>query len=142
MKIPRDYDRPISLEALAAGVCRCYKNAFKLAAQAQHLLDAGFFEGCINACRLAVEELSKSHLLTQGASYKDSDTQKWAWLWSAFRDHREKLRIIEYEIHWPKYQDTQTFHDRVTVLRELREDAVYVQFDASSTTFRSPEGSR
>ena len=89
-----------------------------------HLITERRETGCINACRLAVEELAKSHLLTQGASYKDSDTEKWRWIWDSFTDHREKLRVIEYELHWPAYQDRQQFHDRVTVLRNLREDVM------------------
>ena len=104
-----------------------------------HLITERRETGCINACRLAVEELAKSHLLTQGASYKDSDTEKWRWIWDSFTDHREKLRVIEYELHWPAYQDRQQFHDRVTVLRNLREDVMYVQFDTSTKSFHDPE---
>jgi hypothetical protein len=36
---------------------------------------------------------------------KDSDRSRWAWMWASFADHREKLRIIEYELSWPSRQD-------------------------------------
>lgn len=124
---------------MVEGVYRCHGNAENFAVQAEVLFTAGCFAGCVNACRLAVEELAKSHLLTLAASFKETETEKWRWLWAAFTDHREKLRVIEYEVHWPAYQDTGTFHDRVTALRNLREDAVYVQFDAAKLTFQDPQ---
>ncbi len=103
MKIPKRFAESVSLEALAEGVFRCHGNAIRLATAAELLLDNGLYASCINTCRLAVEELAKAHLLTQGASYKNSDRSKWAWIWASFTNHKEKLRIIEYELSWPSH---------------------------------------
>jgi AbiV family abortive infection protein len=63
MKIPKGFAESLSIEALAEGVFRCHANAIRLATAAELLLDNGLYASRINSCRLAVEELAKSHLL-------------------------------------------------------------------------------
>ena len=85
----------------------------------------------------------KSHILYQGAVYGENASPQWEWLWEAFESHKEKVRTLEYEIHWPGYEDKEgardEFRRRVTLLLEQRENCLYVQFDSDKRQFVEPD---
>ena len=143
MKIPRKYNEPIASHELAKGIYCSEKNAVRFIEDAELLIQNKRFLSAINCLRLAVEELMKSHILYQGAAYSDKSSSQWAWLWQAFDDHKEKVRTLEYEIHWPGYEDKEgardEFHRRVTLLLEQRENCLYVQFDTDKKQFVEPD---
>lgn len=139
MKIPKNFDKPVSLKVIAEGICLCERNAFRLIQDAEILINAERFLSAINLLRLAVEEMAKEHILWQSATYGNLPSTKWQWLWTAFSDHREKIRVIEYEIHWPTYEDKQEFDARVTEMLNTREESLYVNFDTKLNKFISPE---
>ncbi len=134
------FDRPLPIRELARGHCLSVANADRLIRDGEILLNLGRYLSAINEFRLAVEELAKAHLMTQASKFRSSDAEKWKWFWKAFDDHREKLRIIEYEFHWDGYQDKNEFNRRVSFLRTAREKSIYVDFDRSQNVFSSPEG--
>ena len=133
------FDRPLPIRELARGHCLSVANADRLIRDGEMLLSSGRFLSAINEFRLAVEELAKAHLMTQPSTLRSTDADKWKWFWSAFDDHREKLRIIENEFHWDRYQDKNEFNRRVSFLRTAREKSIYVDFDRSRNVFSSPE---
>lgn len=143
MKIPKKYNKPITIRELAKGIYYSEKNAIRLIEDAEILIQNKRFLAAINCLRLAVEELMKSHILYQGAAYGNQPSSRWAWLWKAFSDHGEKVRTLEYEIHWPSYEEKEgakdEFHHRVKTLLEQRENSLYVQFDASKEQFVEPD---
>ena len=138
MKIPNKFNQPVSLEVLAQGICACEENARRLIADAEVLIKSGGFLSAINLLRLAIEEMAKDHLLWQGATYGNQSSAEWEWLWDAFESHKEKLRAVEYEIHWASYQDKEEFHRRINILQNQREHCLYVHFDAQANKFFRP----
>jgi AbiV family abortive infection protein len=141
MKVPSKFNEPVNTDILAEGICACYDNAERLTEEAEILINAGKFLGAFNSLCLAEEELIKTHLLTQGVTYENKEKDKWKWLWKSFYDHREKIRILEYEFHWSSYEDKAEFERRVNLAREQRENATYVNFDYKQKRFILPEES-
>ena len=115
------FDYAVPVAELARGHCLAVANARRLILDGELLLNSGSFLSAISQFRLAVEELAKAHLITNASVFKTTDTEKWKWFWSAFDNHREKLRIIEYEFHWEHYRDRDEFNRRISVLRSSRE---------------------
>jgi len=132
------FDQVVPIPELAKGHCLAVENARRLIADGELLLSKGSYLSAINHFRLAVEELAKAHLITNAAVFKATDSEKWKWFWRAFNDHREKLRIIEYEFHWKNYRDKNEFNRRISRLRTAREMTIYVDFDRSKSVFTSP----
>jgi AbiV family abortive infection protein len=129
----------VPIPELAKGHCLAVANARRLIVEGELLLKSGGYLSAINQFRLAVEELAKAHLISQASTFKETDTEKWKWFWAAFNDHREKLRIIEYEFHWESYRDREEFNRRISVLRNSREKVLYVDFDRANKKFSSPD---
>ncbi len=46
---------------------------------------------------------------------------------------------MEYEFHWPSYQDKNEFDKRVNILKTQREESIYIQFDSNKKEFLIPE---
>lgn len=143
MKIPSKYNKPLSIDQLVSGIMACYDNYIRLFEDGKILFEEKRFLSCISVARLAAEELIKSHLLFQGATYKDDEVEQWQWMWRSFSDHREKLRILEYEFHWKYYGDEENakekFNKIINLLIEQREMAIYVAYDSKKEIFLSPE---
>ena len=137
MKTPKNYDEEVPLDTLADGYCKSINNARRLIEDGEILINIGRYLSALNSFRLAIEELAKAHLINQAVLFDESD--KWKWFWSAFHDHREKIRILEYEFHWPSYQDKNKFDKRVHILKTQREESIYVQFDSNKKEFLCPE---
>ena len=128
----------IPLEILAEGHCKSIENAKRLLEEGKILINHHRYVGAINSFRLATEELAKAHLITQATKYKEDDEDKWEWFWNAFSSHKEKLRLLEYELSWEKYMDKNEFHRRIKVLIETREKSIYVHFDRENKRFLAP----
>lgn len=139
MKTPGNYDEAISLEILADGYCKCIINARRLIKEGEVLINCRRFIAAIDFFRLAVEELAKAHLINQAVVFDEDDKDKWRWFWRAFHDHKEKIRLLELEFHWPSYQDRNEFHRRVKILLSQREESIYVQFNSKVKVFLRPE---
>lgn len=131
-------NEPLTLEELANGHCLAVANAFRLIQDGEVLLEAKKWLSAINLFKLASEELAKAHIITQASVFDESDSEKWEWFWRSLSDHREKLRILEYELHWGGYQDKDEFNRRVSLLRRQREDTLYVGFNHEQRTFIAP----
>ena len=131
-------NEPIALDKLAQGHCLAVRNAYRLSEDGEALLKAKRWLSAINLFKLASEELAKVHMITQAASYEASNKEGWEWFRKSFNDHREKLRVLEYELHWNSYQDKNEFNRRVALPQKQREDALYVGLDSESNTFLEP----
>ena len=132
--------KAVPLEELARGHCLAVKNAYRLIKDGEVLLNDGRYLSAINLFRLASEELAKAHMITNAAVFEESDQKGWGWFWRSFTDHREKLKILEHELHRGSYEDKDEFHRRITLLRQQRENALYVELDPTSKKFL-PAGS-
>lgn len=61
---------------------------------------------------------------------------------SIFYSHPEKLKLLEYELHWESYKDKrdkEEFNKRIKVLVETREDSIYVKYNSANKRFLTPE---
>lgn len=133
-------EKIISLEELARGHCLAVGNADRLIKDGEVLINEGRYLSAINLFRLASEELAKAHMITNAAVFDESDQKEWNWFWNSFSDHREKLRILEYEFHWKGYKNKDQFNRRIALLKKQREDVLYVGLDANTKKFL-PAGS-
>lgn len=100
MKIPSKYSKPVSIDELSKGYCKSYHNAVRLIEDGEILLKTTRYLSALNCFRLGLEELSKAHLIVQAAIFYTDDEKKWKWFWSVFKDHKKKVRLFEYELHW------------------------------------------
>jgi len=139
MKISSKCSKPISTEELSKGYCKSFYNAVRLIEDGGILLRNDRFLSALNCFRLGLEELAKAHLVINASTFNESDEEKWEWFWKAFSDHKEKGRILEYELHWKSDSDKNKFHDIVNSLIEQRLESIYVQFDERNEKFLSPE---
>jgi len=139
MKPPNKYDEAVSLELLADGYCKSINNARRLIDDGEILINCERFIAAIDFLRLALEELVKAHLINQAVFLDENDKDKWKCFWRAFHDHKEKIRLLELEFHWPLYQNINEFHKTVNILKTQREESIYVQFDSDKKEFLSPE---
>ncbi len=130
------YKKFVPIKELAKGHCLAVENAYRLVQDGEVLLNGQRYLSAINLFRLACEELAKAHIITQAICYSEDDEKQWDWFWFAFSDHREKLRILEYEFHWKGYKAKDEFHRRVNLLRQQREDTLYVGLDANANQFQ------
>ena len=138
MRIPDGVEITLSDEELATAIWLSFENAGRLIDDATTLVQARRFVGAQAVVRTAVEEIAKLMLLNQAIYWEKSDGEKWRWLWKAWDDHREKLRTIEYLVHWDGYKDKDEFHARIRTLLKSREWLWYVDFDPQARAFRSP----
>jgi AbiV family abortive infection protein len=139
MKCPKNYDKPVSLVTLAKGHCKSVENARRLIDDSEILIKCGRYLSAINSIMLAIEELAKANLIDQAITFNENDKDKWKWFWNSFHSHKEKLRLLEYQVHWNSYQDKEEFHRRVNLLMTCREESIYVQFDCKNNKFLTPE---
>ena len=138
MRIPDGVEIALSDQELATAIWLAFENAGRLIDDATTLVRARRFVGAQAVLRTAVEEIAKLLLLNQAIYWEKNDDEKWLWLWKAWDDHREKLRIVEYLVHWDSYQDKDEFRTRITTLLKSREWLWYVDFDPQARAFRSP----
>jgi AbiV family abortive infection protein len=132
-------NKPISLELLAEGYCRSIENAQRLIDDGEILFKCSRYLAAINSFRLAIEEMAKAHLINQAIAYDENAKDKWMWFWNAFHSHSEKLKLLEYELHWNSYKDREEFNRRIKLLISSREDSIYVKFDRRIERFLTPE---
>lgn len=134
-------DKSIPLKELAKGYCLAVSNACRLVDDGGMLLREERYLSAINLFRLAAEEFAKAHIITNAAVISETDQEKWVWFYDSIHNHREKLRVLEYVLHWEGYRDKDEFNRRITLLIQQREDSLYVGFDKNSKKFL-PAGSR
>lgn len=137
--IPKKYDKPVSLQELVNGYCLSINNAIRLIDDAEILINNNRFVGAINYLILARQELAKSHLINNAIFIDENDKKKWKWFWMSFKNHIEKERILEYELHCPYYKNKEKFHERVNHLMKFREASIYIDFDPNNQKFVTPE---
>ena len=124
---------------LAKGYLFCRDNSYRLIREAEYLFSNGFFLSTINHCRLANEEIAKSILIWNASSYLDSENGKWNWFYKSLTDHKEKLRVLEYSVHWDDYKDQEIFSKIISDLMRTREETLYVGFDKQAGSFKYPD---
>ncbi len=129
-----------SFHTLAEGYCKSIENGKRLIDDGKILLEHGRYLGAINSFHLATEEIIKAHLLNQPVSYRTGD-QKWEWLWSAFRNHSVKQKIILLELHRNNPNVLKKFNEIAKAMLSIREDSIYVNFDDKNGKFLSPQES-
>lgn len=131
----------VSFRTLADGYCKSIENGKRLIDDGIVLLKNERYLGAINSFRLATEEIIKAHLLNQPVSYSEGDSEKWDWLWSAFRNHSEKQKVILWEFHRDNSRVCAEFNNVVKMMLSTRNDSIYVKFDPKVKRFLSPEES-
>jgi len=139
MKLPRNYDKSVTLEALAEGHCNSVGNARRLIDDGEILIKCERYLGAINSFMLATEELAKAHLIDQTIAFSHNDKKKWKWFWNAFPKHKEKIRLLNYSFHWKSNHDKEEFGKKVNYLMSKRLESIYVDFDTKDEKFLSPE---
>jgi AbiV family abortive infection protein len=128
--------KSIPIKELAKGHCLAVENACRLVEDGEVLLNCKRPLTAINLFLLAYEEFSKAHIISQSVLFSEDDVEKWTWFWKAFRDHREKLRVLQYEFHWSNYQDKAEFDRRINLFKNRREDSLYVSLDPGTNEFQ------
>ncbi len=76
--------------------------------------------------------------MSQVALFKKDDRKKWEWFWKVFYNHKEKLKLLEWLLHWQSYEDKNEFDRRIDLLHKTREKSIYVDFDSKSNVFLTP----
>ena len=129
---------PISKNELARGFIYCRDNSERLIKDAEILYNYGSYLSAISNCRLGNEETAKALMIWSASTYKDDELDKWDWFYRSLFDHKEKLRVLEYQLHWESYEDKDKFHEIIGNLMRTREHTIYVGFNEYDGTFNMP----
>lgn len=119
-------NKALSLPELAKGYIYCRDNSERLIKDAIILNNYGSYLSSIGNCRIANEEIAKAIIIWSASTYNINDVEKWDWFYKAMTDHKEKLRVLEFHLHWEDYKDKNKFNEIITSLRNSREQCIYV----------------
>lgn len=130
----------ISLEELTNGYCLAVANAFRLVEDGETLYMQKRFNGAAGLFRDAVNEIVKAHLIQKAVLLEDSDTDGWELFHRQFHGWKEKLEVLDKDIHPFIYKsdDARRRYEQAHELMEI--DFTRLAFDETSKIFLPPGG--
>jgi AbiV family abortive infection protein len=117
---------PLSQNEIANGYLLCRDNSERLINDATILFSNNAFLSSISICRLANEEIAKARILWISSKFVETDIEKWKWFYKALNDHKEKLNILENDIHMNIQRNEESSKEIITKLKKTRENTIYV----------------
>ena len=132
--------RSLTCERLADGFCLAIDNAYRLVEDGENLLRAQRYLGAIGLFTHAMDELMKAHVISRAPGFREDDASSWDWFWRVLADRKEKLDLLERDIHPNVFRNKEDEAEMRRLLKALRSQFVYADYREETSEFALPGG--